>query len=152
MNIRGNTVLNTGGGSGIGLALARALLARGNAVLACGRSADRLDRARSELPDLQTFACDITDERDRDRLCSCIRERFPSLDVLINNAGIARQIDFAADGGDGAAVELEVATNLIAPIHLTSGLLPMLRERPSAAIVNVTSALAYAPIASLPVY
>jgi uncharacterized oxidoreductase len=152
MDTRGNTILITGGSSGIGLALARAFLARGNTVLACGRNATRLEKARDELPELNTLICDISDPHDQDRLHSWVREQFPRLNVLVNNAGIANRMDFAADGIDTEVLEREIATNFLAPVRLVSRFLPMLRKQPNAAIINVTAVLAYAPIASLPVH
>jgi uncharacterized oxidoreductase len=152
MNTRGNTILITGGGSGIGLALARAFLARGNTVIACGRNAARLQAVRSDLPDLETVVCDINDEDDRHRLRKWVEERHPELNVLVNNAGVAHHMDFAADSIDTGVLQREVATNFLAPVHLVSGFLPLLQRQPSAAIINVTAVLAHAPIASMPVY
>src|SRR5690606_28982048 len=97
MKTTGNTVLITGGASGIGLALAREFIARGNVVLICGRDAARLERARSELPGLHTFACDIAEPAGRDALLACVRQRFPSINVLVNNAAVAARLDFTAD-------------------------------------------------------
>jgi uncharacterized oxidoreductase len=152
MNTHGSTILITGGGSGIGLALARALLARDNTVLVCGRNRARLEQLESELPGIQTFACDVSQAQDRDGLYAWVRDRFPTLNVLINNAGVSKRMDFAGDSVDTEALEHEVATNLLAPIHLTAAFLPLLREQPNAAIINITAVLAYAPIASLPVH
>jgi uncharacterized oxidoreductase len=155
MNMTNRTVLITGGGSGIGFALAKALIERGNVVVAVGRDADKLERARAAVPGLRTFVADVTNEQDRYRLYAWAGEHLPELDVLINNAGIARRMDFGArdlDADEVAGIDEEVATNFLAPVHLTARFLPLLRRRPSAVIVNVSAVLAYAPIASLSVH
>jgi uncharacterized oxidoreductase len=152
MNAHGNTILITGGGSGIGLALARAFLARGNAVVVCGRDPARLETARRELPDLQTLVCDINQESDQELLLTTATELFPDLSVLVNNAAIANRFDLAAGALDEEALQREVVTNFLAPVRLVTRFLPLLRQQPTAAIINVTAVLAYAPIASMPVH
>jgi uncharacterized oxidoreductase len=155
MNMTNRTVLITGGGSGIGLALAKALIEQGNVAVAVGRDAGKLERARMAVPGLRTFVADVTNEEDRYRLYAWAGEHLPELDVLINNAGIARRLDFGAsdlDVDEIAGIDEEVATNFLAPIHLTARFLPLLRRRPSAVVVNVSAVLAYAPIASLSVH
>ncbi len=151
MKIRGNTVLITGGGSGIGLSLAEKLTGHGNTVIACGRSQDRLDAARQKLPELHTFACDVASEASREELAGWVRAHHPELNVLVNNAAIMRRIDLAGGGG-GENLELEVAVNFLAPMALVARFLPLLEKQPSAAILNVSSGLAYVPMAGMPVY
>jgi uncharacterized oxidoreductase len=152
MKTHGNTVLITGGGSGIGFAFASALLAAGNTVIACGRNAGRLEQARQRLPGLHTIVCDVSRSADRDHLFAEVSRHFPQLNVLINNAGSARQLDFAGGAPGDDALEEDVAVNLLAPAALASRFLPMLLKQPGAAIVNVSAVLAYAPIASLPLH
>jgi uncharacterized oxidoreductase len=152
MKMTGNTVLITGGGSGIGLALARALLERGNEVIVCGRRADRLTAARTSNPGLRVRVADVADARSRADLLAWIRDSFPRTNVLVNNAGIQRLVDFQGGAAELAKADEEIATNLSAPIHLTSMMLPLLASRSEAAIVNVSSGLGFAPLAQMPVY
>ncbi|MET0267685.1 MAG: SDR family NAD(P)-dependent oxidoreductase [Duganella sp.] len=151
MNLTSNTILITGGGAGIGLELAGQLIERGNRVIACGRSEAALQQAQAQLPDLLTRVCDITDQASRDALVSWLTREHPGLNMLINNAGVQyRRLFSEADALRN--LDLEMATNFNAPVQLIGALLPLLRQQPASAIVNVTSALAFAPIADLPVY
>lgn len=152
MNLSHRTVLITGGASGIGLALAQRLHARGCTVIVCGRRADRLAEAAAALPGLFTWVCDLTDPAERALLAVRVVAEHPELDVVIHNAGIQNRLRFDVPGADWAAMHTEITTNLDAPIHLTQLLLPHLLARPDAAIVNVTSGLAFAPAAFAPVY
>lgn len=115
MKITGNTVLITGGGSGIGLALARRLILNDNTVIVCGRDRAKLDAARSDLPTLITLQCDVADADSRRALVAGLAERFPGLNVLVNNAGLLHVSDLT---GPTLVQELEaeVATNLVAPV------------------------------------
>lgn len=151
MKLTGNTILVTGGASGIGLALARRLLKDGNRVIACGRSAATLDRARQEAPGLVTRVCDVADPDSRRAMVEWLTVNHPSLNVLINNAGVQHRRDFRDDPAIGT-LDQEVAINFTAPIHLITELLPVLRRQDAAAIVNVTSGLAFSPMADVPVY
>lgn len=152
MHLHDNTVLITGGGSGIGLALARAFCNAGSTVLICGRDAEKLDAARRTESGLHTLACDITVLADRQRLLHIVREHFPRLNVLVNNAGTYQEANFSRGRIEAGAFEDELATNLLAPIELVSLFLPLLKRHPQATIINVSSALAFVPMASFPVY
>src|SRR5690349_2336381 len=125
MQLTGNTILLTGGSSGIGLALAARLLRAGNQVIVTGRRSQLLDQARQELPELITEVNDVGDPADRRRLADTISQRFPQLNVLINNAGIQRKLDLTTSEPWEVTRE-ELAINLEGPIHLTSLLLPHL--------------------------
>ncbi|MGD1147301.1 MAG: SDR family oxidoreductase [Thermoanaerobaculaceae bacterium] len=152
MKITGNTVLITGGATGIGLALAKALLERGNEVIVCGRRADRLTAARTSNPSLRVRVADVADAKSRADLLAWIRDSFPRTNVLVNNAGVQHLVDFQGGAAELAKADEEIATNLSAPIHLTSLMLPLLASRPEAAIVNISSGLGFAPMARMPVY
>ena len=151
MNLTSNTILITGGGAGIGLALARQLAERGNRVIICGRSEAALLQAQAQVPDLLIRVSDITDQASRQAMLNWLSSEHPKLNILVNNAGIQHRRLFS-DADALANLEQEVATNFTAPVRLTGELLPLLKQQPSATIINVTSALAYAPIADLPVY
>jgi uncharacterized oxidoreductase len=147
----GRTVLVTGGASGIGLALAERFLADGNDVIICGRREDKLREAQARQPALRVKTCDLADPAEREALVRWASGEFPQLDVLVNNAGIQQRIDLTAAPA-WAAVHQEIATNLEAHIHLATLLIPHLKTREEAAIVDVTSGLAFVPLAAVPVY
>ncbi|WMJ68801.1 SDR family NAD(P)-dependent oxidoreductase [Stenotrophomonas sp. 24(2023)] len=152
MNLSNNTILITGGTSGIGLELARQLLAAGNTVLITGRSASRLAEVRSAVPALHTFICDQRDPASIVSACRSISETFPSLNMLINNAGIGRKRNLNETDRPLDDLEDEIRTNLTGPIQLINQLLPLLKRQQRATIVNVTSGLAFVPMALKPIY
>jgi uncharacterized oxidoreductase len=151
LNLTDNTILITGGAGGIGLALATRLLDEGNQVIACGRNADALAKAQREAPGLVTRICDIADPGSRASMVEWLKADHPGLNVLINNAGVQYRRDFHDDTAVDA-LDQEVAINFTAPIHLIAELLPTLRRQEAATIVNVTSGLAFSPMADMPVY
>lgn len=151
MRSSGNTVLITGGATGIGLALARRLILNDNTVIVCSRDRAKLDAACSDLPTLITLHCDVADADSRRALVAGLAERFPGLNVLVNNAGLLHVSD---PTGPGLVQELEaeVATNLVAPVALANLLLPAFRRQPSATIVNVTTGYVFLPSAQAASY
>ena len=144
-------MLVTGGASGIGFALAERFLEAGNTVIICGRRADKLEEARSNGGGLRTRVCDVTDPAQRVALADWAFREFPELDVLVNNAGIQNRLQLM-ENPDCRAIHQEIATNLEAPIHLSTLFAPRLAKRPRAAILNVTSGLAFVPRAAVPIY
>jgi uncharacterized oxidoreductase len=152
MHTQGNTILITGGGSGIGLALARWFVRHNNRVIICGRDEAKLAAARHTMPNLETKRCDVSIQCDRDELVQWTLDHFPGLNIVINNAGILHVIDVASESFDFTAIEQELRTNLYAPIDLTLRFLPHLRQQSSAAIVNISSGLVYSPAAIAPIY
>jgi len=148
----GNTVLITGGGTGIGLALAAELVRHDNQVVICGRRRMRLLAAKKRIPRLHTRVCDVSRAASRRRLVQWVTSEFEPLNVLVNNAGIQRSVDFRKGARDLGDADDEIATNLLGPIHLSALLIPHLRRRRRAAIVNVSSGLAFTPLAAVPVY
>jgi uncharacterized oxidoreductase len=151
LKLSGNTILITGGASGIGLALATRLLEEGNQVIACGRNTGALEGARQDAPGLVTRVCDIADPTSRRSMVEWLESSHPDLNVLINNAGVQYRRDFREDASVDA-LDQEVAANFTAPIHLIAELLPALRRQAAATIINVTSGLAFSPMADVPVY
>jgi uncharacterized oxidoreductase len=152
MNTNGNVVLITGGGSGIGLALAEQLVHQGNQVIICGRRRQRLRAAQERLPQLAIRVCDVSKPQARQELAAWVTAEFGGLNLLINNAGIQRRVDFLAGDRDLQEADQEVATNLVAPIHLCALLIPHLALQAQAAIVNISSGLGFTPLAAVPVY
>lgn len=152
MDLSGNSILVTGGGAGIGLELARALQARGNRVIICGRDEARLAEAANRVPGLVPLRADVATAAGRERLLADVLALAPDLNMLVNNAGIQRRARFHADTADWAERAQEIAINFEAPVHLASLFLPQLRGRARSAIVNVSSGLAFLPVTFAPVY
>lgn len=151
MNTSGNTILITGGTSGIGLAFATHFIKEGNTVIICGRRAHRLAQIQQEYPGIITKVCDIANTAQREELCSWAIHNYSALNILINNAGIQLVTDLTKPL-NLAFVRDEVETNFIAPVHLTSLLAEHLKIQKEAAIINISSGLAFVPIAFMPVY
>lgn len=152
MNLSGNIVLITGGSSGIGYALAEAFLAANSQVIICARNAERLLDARARHPSLHTWVCDVSDEESRRNMLDWVTDRFPGLNILVNNAGIQRDIDFTHGIDDFQSGENEIRTNLEAAIVLCGLSIPLLARNKQATIVNVSSGLGFVPSARMPVY
>lgn len=151
MRLSGNTILITGGTSGIGLELARQLLARGNTVLITGRDPAKLAAATATLPKLHAYLSDVADPAAITALQKTIAADFPGLDMLINNAGVMRKIALLKDR-DLTDLTREIAINLEGPMRMVQAFLPLLEKQKDAAIVNVSSGLAFAPLPVSPVY
>lgn len=153
MNLSDNTILITGGGSGIGLALAKAFASHSrNTVVVCGRKARKLEDVHKENPAIITVPCDIASDSDQQRLIETVTQKYPNLNVLINNAGIQHNYNFSDMQSHADLIEEEVNINFLAHAKLTDRLLPVLMQQPNAAIVNITSALAVVPKQSAPIY
>ena len=152
MQIKGNTVLITGGATGIGFSIAEEFYNAGNEVIICGRRAQKLKEAKKKLLGLHTRVCDISKEDNRVALHEWVSTTFPRLNILVNNAGIQRMIDFRKGTSELINGEDEVEVNLAAPIHLSAYFIPLLSNQKEAAIVNVSSGLGFIPLAFMPVY
>lgn len=155
MNQTGNTILITGGGSGIGLALTRLLYEAGNRIIICGRRKSVLEEAKKAMPELHIYECDLADPAQRVRLTEQVTAAHPKLNVLINNAGKQEFLHLpaaAAEEKSWATYQEEIAINLEAPVHITMLLLSHLTRQTNPAILNVTSGLAFVPYAAVPLY
>ncbi len=151
MQTRGNTVLITGASSGIGRAFAQEYAKRGNTVLACGRRGERLEEIAGEYPTVVPRVCDVSDDSERTELARWAISEYPDINILINNAGVQLVADLTRPV-DLLRIRSEVETNLIAPIHLTSLVARHLADKREAAIINISSGLAFTPIAFMPIY
>ena len=152
MRTSGNTVLITGGTSGLGLELAVQLLALNNIVIITGRDRTRLDAAQKNFPKLHTLRSDVSNPKAIPLLFDEVTARFPALNVLINNAGIMRKINLHDAGSGLEDLSREIETNLVGPIQMVKQFLPHLRASEAAAIVNVSSGLAFIPFPLSPIY
>jgi len=152
MHIEGNTVLVTGGASGIGFALAQRFARAGSTVVVCGRRKEQLEEAKRLCPELHTIPCDLSSETERVALVERVTRAFPALNVLVNNAGIQNRPPRWTEAQDWASYRAEIAINIEAPVHLSMLLTRHLIAQASASILNVTSGLAFVPIAFMPMY
>ncbi len=152
MNTKNNTILITGGASGIGLALALSLLEQNNTVIICGRNEDKLKQVLQKYPKLHIITCDITINKDREALLSHMKKEFPKLNILINNAGIQHNYNFTDKIQHHDLIEEELSINLNSQIKLIDMFVEILSHQSASGIVNITSALAYVPKQSAPVY
>jgi uncharacterized oxidoreductase len=152
MDISGNTVLITGGATGIGYAMAESFLEAGNEVIICGRREERLIEVQKKHLDLHIKVCDIAEETDRRALVEWVSANFSKFNILVNNAGIQRDIDFTKGIYEFLSGENEIRVNLEAPIVLTGLFIPQLTGKKEAAIINMSSGLGFIPAARMPVY
>jgi uncharacterized oxidoreductase len=150
MRLTGNTILVTGGGSGIGRGLAIALHQAGNRVIVAGRRIETLRAVADAYSGIEYLQLDLSDRRSIERLLDEVARMYPDLNVVVNNAGVMALEDTDAPDPDTASAV--ISTNLLGPIVLTSLLVPQLKTRPDAAVVNITSALAFVPMAIAPTY
>lgn len=151
MHLTGNTILITGGSEGIGFELAR-ILAPDNTVIICGRSEEKLARAKSILPQIRTEVCDVTNESQRDELIKRVLFRYTKLNVLVNNAGARHLVDLRTGDGVDTALDSDLALNFTGPVALCGKLLPHLQAQPLAAIVNISTGLVHLPKTVHPFY
>ena len=151
MKTTDNTILVTGGGSGIGRGLAEAFHHLGNQVIITGRTQKSLDETCAANPGMKSFTVDVSDPKSIQSFAAQVTKEFPSLNVLINNAGIM-QPENLLEKPDASVAEAIVTTNLLGPIRLTAALLPPLRKQPRATIMTVSSGLAFVPLAMTPTY
>lgn len=151
MKFTGNTIFITGGGSGIGRALAEALHRRGNKVIVGGRRRAQLDEVVAANPGIDAIELDVADRASVERVAATLIAGYPALNVLINNAGIM-QVDHADGPLDDALMVSTVETNLVGPMRLTSALLEHLKTKPDAVVAYTTSVLAFVPLAVTAVY
>jgi uncharacterized oxidoreductase len=150
VKLTGNTILITGGGSGIGRALAEAFHARNNKVVITGRDANKLSAVVKANPGIEARELDVTDAAAITSFARQVTNDFPALNVLINNAGIMRAEDLTS--GETETAEATISTNLLGPIRLTAALLPQLLTAPRAAVLTVASGLAFVPRSLAPTY
>ena len=152
MKTTDNTILITGGGSGIGRGLAEAFHALGNQVIIAGRSTKKLDETTAANPGMKSLTVDITDAGGIRALAAQVGQDYPQLNVLINMAGVMRPENLLSQPDDLSDAEDTIATNLLGPIRLTAALTPLLLGQDHATIMNVSSGLAFVPLAMTPTY
>ena len=147
-----NTILITGGSSGIGRALAEAFHDLGNQVIVTGRRQPLLDEMMAKRPGLTGITADVTDTASLARAAEEIHSRFPGLNMLIANAGISASEDMTSGDWNASAAEALVQTNIMGVIRSVAAFLPVIREQPGATIMATSSNLAFIPRADFPTY
>lgn len=153
MKMQGNTIFITGGTSGIGKGLAEAFHQLGNIVIVAGRREDRLKSICAANPGMHHFVLDVADPKAIRRVAAEAIAKFPELNCLFNNAGVQVGHDFSADEPlDEAAMMEEIETNILGVIRVAGAFLPQLKKKHNAVLVNVSSGLAFVPMARYPVY
>lgn len=152
MKMTGNTILITGGSSGIGRALAEAFHDLGNRIIVTGRQIALLEQIAGERPGITGLHLDLNDPRSVAGLAAELRVRFPAVNVLIANAGISRPEDMSADGWTAETAEAIVETNILGVLRVTAAVLPIIKTQPNATIMATGSALAFVPRADFPAY
>jgi uncharacterized oxidoreductase len=152
MNVTNKIVLVTGGGSGIGLQIAKLLSEQGNKVIITGRNEAKLQAAVATLTKATCIVADLTNAGDVESLVSKINSDYGALDILINNAGGANAYKLGVNAGAYEKAAMEIDTNYLSVIRLTEKLLPLIGKSPEGAIVNVTSIVVFAPGFNLPTY
>jgi len=151
MELTGNTILITGGTSGIGLAFAEQFSKLGNKVIICGRRTDKLKAIAQKNANIVTRICDVSNETERKALTDWIMSEHPGTNILINNAGVQFAFNLQEEI-NMEKVRQEIETNLVAPVQLSSLFASFLAGKQRAAIINISSGLAFVPLAFMPVY
>lgn len=152
MKTTNNTILITGGSAGIGFAIAKTLSEKGNHVIITGRNADRLEKAAAQLKNVTAIVSDVTNELDVDKLVNTLREKFPKLNVVINNAGNAYVYKWTSGTAVVGKAKDEMLTNYFSVLNLNEKLLPLFSNQEEAAIVNVSSIVSFVPGVNIPGY
>jgi len=152
MKTANNIVLITGGATGIGFSLAEAFVKARNEVIICGRRENKLKEAKEKLPQIHTRVCNLSKEEERKSLYEWASSNFPNLNILVNNAGIQRMVDFKKGTEQLFAGEDEIEINFKSYVHLSAYFIPAFQKQKEAAIINISSGLGFVPLAIAPVY
>lgn len=152
MKLKNNSILITGGSSGLGLEMAKVFSEKGNKVIICGRTANKLNYAKELIPNLIIYQCDLSNVQEIEKLSQLIKKGHQDLNILINNAAIVHKSQFKEDPEIMKKLKSEIQTNLIAPIGLINQLLPVLEKNSNPEVINITTGLIYAPRALYPFY
>ncbi len=152
MHLEKNTILLTGGTSGIGLELLRRFYSLDNKLIVASSNPDKLNQLHSEFPRVSTVVCDLADPKSVRKLLEHCLNTYPDINILINNAGIQYNYNWLEEEDGFHKISREIRVNLTSPMYLIYGLLPQISKFDNAAIINVSSALAFHPKRSAPIY
>ncbi|MFB9841393.1 SDR family oxidoreductase [Mucilaginibacter ginsenosidivorans] len=152
MDLSNNTILITGGGSGIGFTLAKKFIQLNNRVIICGRNLEKLKAAKQKYPSIEIIQCDVSDEHSVETLVQEILETHPNLNFLVNNAGIMKMWNIRRETTNIREQKKEILTNFFGTVQLTQSLIPHLLGQKNSAVLNVSSGLAFVPMSAAPIY
>lgn len=152
MQLNNNTILLTGGTSGIGLELLRKFYELGNKLIVTSSNPENLNKLHTEFPKVSTVVCDLGDSKSVRQLLEHCLNTYPEINILVNNAGIQYNYNWLEEDDGFHKISREIRVNLTSPMHLIYGMLPQLSRKSNAAIINVSSALAFHPKRSAPIY
>lgn len=152
MDLKNSTTLITGGTSGIGLELVKQLTQQGSTIIVTGRKQESLNDTKMRFPKIHVFQSDVSDPLDIERLYEEVTKQYPDLNIIVNNAGEMRLLDLQDASKDLENITREIDINLTGAIRMAHQFLPHLIKKPAAAIVNVSSAIAFMPYSTAPVY
>jgi uncharacterized oxidoreductase len=152
MELKNSTVLITGGTSGIGLEFVKQLTAQGAYIIVTGRNLDKLNETKKQFPKISIFQSDVSNPKDIEQLYKSLTQQFPGLNIIINNAGIMRNVSLQDSSLDLENITQEIQTNLSGVIRMNHQFIPHLKTKKASAVVNVSSGLAFLPFPLSPVY
>ena len=152
MDLKNSTILITGGTSGIGLELVKQLSEQGSTIIVTGRKQEALNDTKRRFPNIHVFQSDVSNPQDIERLYKAVTQQFPDLNMIVNNAGEMRLLDVQDASKDLENMTREIDINLKGTIGMVHQFLPHLIKKQTAAIVNVSSAIAFMPYSTAPVY
>lgn len=152
MELKNSTILITGGTSGIGLEFVKQLTKQGADIIVTGRNLDKLNETKKQFPKIKIFQSDVSKPQEIEQLYKNVTQQFPSLNIVINNAGIMRNLSLQDRSLELENITREIETNLSGVIRMNHQFIPHLKTKETPAIVNVSSGLAFVPFPSSPVY
>lgn len=152
MKLTNNTLLITGGTSGIGRAFVERLYHLNNRIIVVSSNAENLNKLKSEFPNIEIIRCDLSEPAAVKNLISICLENYQEINIVINNAGVQFNHSWVENRTNFDQIARETAINFISPMHIVYGLLPILLKKQESAIINISSALAFAPKKTAPIY
>ncbi|MDI9257910.1 SDR family oxidoreductase [Flavobacterium sedimenticola] len=152
MKLSNNVILITGGTSGIGLEMVRTFYSLNNKLIVASKSESKLDELKKQFPTIEIITCDLGDNNSVKNLINECLLNYKKINIIINNAGIQYNYSWMTEKYGYDKIENEIRVNLTSPMQIIYGLLPLLLEKQNAAIINISSGLAFAPKKSAPIY
>jgi len=152
MKVQNKTILITGGGSGIGFAIAQAFEGKGNRLILAGRNETKLKSASSQLTNTSYIVCDVSNEDEVRQLVQVVKKEYGGIDILVNNAGVVQPQSLVDSTDIYQKAKYEIEVNFLSVVRLTEKILPLLVDRSEAAIINIQSIVSYLPALNIATY